>query len=258
MGDVGNGAWERVFPKREGCLRELLVLILGASGSGMLAQNLPVDPAVMSPYEAHATQVTGKVDRVQDEAPWAVSSGERVAVQQTITTGADGFATFALQGGSSFDLLSNSKVVFRENTARIGDLLDVVAGRVRVHLQPGPGQWEQRIFCPAAIVTARQPSTVAVAVDEDSSVRIDVLEGEVRVQHKLLPRSEPVLVKAVDAIVVRPDEPISRTVDRGSLYRYAVKILVALVPGHKSNQPIEGDKLLAQDTHARVWSRLVW
>ncbi|HEX4747918.1 MAG TPA: FecR domain-containing protein [Bryobacteraceae bacterium] len=221
------------------------------------AQTLPVDPAVMSKYEAHATQVSGKVDRVEDELPWAVSSGEPVPVRQTITTGADGFATFRLQGGSSFDLLSNSKVVFRENTAAAGDLLDVIAGRVRVHLQPGPGQWQQRIFCPVAIVVARQPSTIALAVDEDSSVRIDVLEGEVRVQHKLLPRSEPVLVKAVDAIVVRPEQQISRTVDRGTLYRYAVKILVALTPGHKNNEPIEG-KLLAQDTHTRVWSKLVW
>jgi hypothetical protein len=220
------------------------------------AQNLPVDPAVMSKYEAHATQVSGKVDRVADELPWAVSSGERVAVQQTMTTGADGFATFQLQGGSSFDLLSNSKVVFRQNTASAGDLLDVIAGRVRVHLQPGPGQWQQRIFCPVAIVTARQPSTIALAVDEDSSVRIDVLEGEVRVQHKLLPRSELVLVKAVDAIVVRPNVPISRTVDRGTLYRYAVKILIALTPGHKNNEPIEG-KLVAQDTRTRVWSRLL-
>lgn len=239
-------------------MKKLLVLILGACGGAMLAQNLPVDPAVMSRYEAHATQVSGKVDRVQNKLPWAVSSGERVSVQQTITTGPDGLATFQLQGGSSFDLLSNSKVVFRENTATVGDLLDVIAGRVRVHLQPGPGEWQQRVFCPVAIVTARQPSTIAVAVDEDNSVRIDVLDGEVRVQHKLLPRSDPVLVKAVDAIVVRPEEPISRTVDRGTLYRYTVKILVGLVPGHKTNQPIEGDKLLAQDTHAHVWSRLLW
>jgi hypothetical protein len=211
----------------------------------------------MQRYEAHATMVSGKVDRVRDEMPWAVSNGERVPVQQTITTGADGYAHFEVQGGSSFDLLSNSKVVFRENAASVGDLLDVTDGRVRVHLQPGPGQWQQRIFCPVAIISTHQPSTIAVAVEEDSSVRIDVLAGQVRVQHKLLPRSEPVLVKAVDAIVVRPDESISRTVDRGSLYRYAVKILVALTPGHKKDEPVEGKPLLAQ-AQSHVWSKLAW
>ncbi len=221
------------------------------------SQNLPADPAVMSPYGAHATQVSGKVDRVRDAMPWAVSSGERVPIQQTITTGADGFARFEVQGGSSFDLLSNSKVVFRENAASAGDLLDVLAGRVRVHFQPGPGQWQQRVFCPAAIVSTHEPSTITLAVDEDSAVRIDVLQGQVRVQHTLLPRSDPVLLKAVDAIVVRPDEAISRRVDRGTLYRYTVKILMALAPGHKNDEPIEGKPLLAQaQTH--VWSRLVW
>jgi ferric-dicitrate binding protein FerR (iron transport regulator) len=211
----------------------------------------------MQRFEAHAMLVSGKVDRVRDQVPWAVTDGERVPVQQTITTGADGYARFEVQGGSSFDLLSNSKVVFRENTASAGDLLDVIDGRVRVHMQPGPGQWQQRIFCPIAVVSTHQASTIAVAVEEDKSVRIDVLEGQVRVQHTLLPRSEPVLVKAVDAIVVRPDEPISRTVERGSLYRYAVKILVALTPGHKKDEPIEGKPLLAQ-SQTHVWSRLVW
>jgi ferric-dicitrate binding protein FerR (iron transport regulator) len=224
-----------------------------------MAQSLPVDPAVMSRYEAHATSVSGTVDRVRDQMPWAVSNGEQVPVQQTITTGTDGFARFEVQGGSSFDLLSNSKVVFRENTASAGDLLDVMAGRVRVHLQPGPGQWQQRVFCPLAIVSTHQPSTISVAVDEDNVVRIDVLQGEVRVQHTLLPRSQPVLLKAVDAIVVRPDEQISRRVDRGTLYRYTVGILVALTPGHKNNEPIEGKPLLAQArTPTHVWSRLMW
>jgi hypothetical protein len=221
--------------------------------STLWGQNAPIDSAVMRPYEAHATAVSGKVDRVRDEMPWAVSSGERVPVQQTITTGADGYAHFEVQGGSSFDLLSNSKVIFRGNAASAGDLLDVLAGRVRVHLQPGPGQWQPRVFCPVAIVSTHEPSTISMAVDEDNSARIDVLQGEVRVQHTLLPRSEPVLVKAVDAIVVRPDEQISRRVDRGTLYRYTVKILVALTPGHKSNEPIQGKPLLA-----RAESKLIW
>lgn len=229
------------------CLLGMATLLLGAqSAVNPLPTNAPIDSAVMKPYEARVTTAVGKVDRVENELPWAVSKGEHVPIQQTITTGSDGFAHFEVQGGSSFDLLSNSKVVFRQNAASAGDLLDVVAGRVRVHLQPGPGQWRQRIFSPDAIVTANQPATVAMAVGEDSEVRIDVLQGEVRVQHTLLPRSEPVLVKSVDAILVRPDEPISRKVERGSLYRYTVRILEALTPGHKNNEPVEGKPLLAK------------
>jgi hypothetical protein len=227
------------------------------AGPVLSGQNAPIDPAVMQPYEAHATIVSGRVDRVGGELPWAVSNGERVPIQQTITTGPDGYAHFDVRGGTSFDLLSDSKVVFRQNAASAGDLLDVKAGRVRVHLQPGPGQWQQRIFCPVAIVSAHEPATVSLAVDEDNSVRIDVLQGEVRVQHTILPRSDPVLVKAVDAILVRPDQQISRRVDRGTLYRYTVGILVALTPGHKSNEPIEGKPLLAR-AETRSRAHLAW
>lgn len=208
------------------------------------------DP-VLQKYEAHATAVTGQVTRIWDEHPWVLSSGEHVPVRQTITTGADGYAHFEIGGGSSFDLFANSRVVFRENTASAGDLLDVLAGRVRVHLQPTAGQLQQRVFCPTAIIsTHHQSATVAVAIDEDSTVRIDVLDGEVAVQHKLLPRNEPTLVRAVDAILVKRDQPISRRVDRGSLYRYTIKILT-LGRANRS-EPVEGDKLLAVSVAERA------
>jgi hypothetical protein len=79
------------------------------------------------------------------------------------------------------------------------------------------------------------------------------MEGEVRVQHALRPRSDPTIVRAVDAILVRPDEQISRRVDRGSLYRYTVKSLhdiwSSVWPGHASpheGDPIEQNRLLAR------------
>jgi len=202
--------------------------------------------------DARATSVTGAVTRTRDTQPWALSSGERVPVRQVISTGGDGYAHFAVAGGSNFDLFSNSRVIFRQNVASAGDLLDVVSGRVRIHLVPSAGQLQQRVFTPSAIVTALQTSTLSIAVDEDDTVRIDVLEGEVRVRHIKLPHGEPTIVRAVDAILVQKDEQISRRVDRGSLYRYTVKPLhdlwTAVTPGHSSHDgdPIEGNKFLAQ------------
>ncbi len=84
-----------------------------------------------------------------------------------------------------------------------------------------------------------------------------MLEGEVRVQHTLLPRSEPTIVRAVDAILVRSDQQISRRLDRGSLYRYTVKPLhdlwTAVTPGHgnRSGEPIEGNHFLASNASER-------
>ena len=217
-------------------------------------QDQAVDSLAMRPYEAQAIAVTGQVTRIRDNQPWALSTGERVPVQQVITTGNDGYARFSMAGGSNFDIFSNSRVIFRQNIANTGDLVDVLAGRVRVHLQPVAGQHRQRVFCPAAIISANEPATLALAVDEDDTVRIDVTEGQVRVQHAFHPNSEPVLIRAIDAIVVQKNESISRRIDRGTLYRYKVKILSALTFGRSGHDagPIEGNKFLAQSQGLRL------
>jgi hypothetical protein len=219
----------------------------------LFGQNTVIDSSAAQAYEAHAIAVTGQVSRIRDQRPWALSAGERVPIQQVITTGRDGYARFEVAGGSTFDIYSNSRVVFRQNAATAGDLLDVLAGRVRIHLQPRAGEPQQRIFTPVAVITAHEASTVVLAIDEDETLRIDVIEGQVRVQHTALPRNEPVLVKAIDAILVQRNEPISRRVDRGSLYRYTVKILSAITPGHSGNrngEPVEGNKFLAETAPA--------
>jgi hypothetical protein len=229
-----------------------LALWVVAAAAGKPLQNTPLDQAVVQKYEARATVVSGNVTRTRDAQPWALSSGERVPVQQVITTGRDGFAHFEVAGGGSFDIFANSRVVFRQNANRAGDLLDVTEGRVRVHLKS-----QQRILTPSAWISTLQDATVAIAIDEDAAMRIDVLEGEVRVQHALRPRSEPTIVRAVDAILVRSDQQISRRLDRGSLYRYTVKPLhnlwSAVSPGHsnKSGEPIEGNHFIARWSPAK-------
>jgi ferric-dicitrate binding protein FerR (iron transport regulator) len=222
--------------------------------SALPGQSSAVDPAVMKPFEAQATAVTGQVSRIRNNELWALSTGERVPVQQIITTGSDGYAHFDMAGGSNFDIFSNSRVIFRQNIANTGDLVDVLAGRVRVHMQPVAGQHQQRVFCPTAIISTHEPATLALAIDEDDTVRIDVMEGQVQIQHAFRPRSEPVLIRAIDAIVVQKNEPISRRIDRGTLYRYKVRILSALTFGHSGHdaEPIEGNKFLAQSQSLRV------
>lgn len=195
--------------------------------------------------------MTGQVSRVREGENgelWAVSAGEHVPLRDVITTGADGYARFEVAGGSSFEVFGNSRLVFRQNPSNAGDLIDVVAGRVRIHLQPTIGQQQLRVFCPVAIISTHQTATIAIGVDEDETTRIDVMEGEIRVQHTLLPRNEPVLVKAVDAILVQKDQPISHRVERGSLYRYTMRILLAITPGHsatRNSDPVEQQKFLA-------------
>jgi hypothetical protein len=227
----------------------ILLLTKTASAFTQGAPQAAVDSTVMQQFEAHAVEVEGEVSRTRDDQPWVVVKGERVPVSQLITTGRDGYARFTVAGGSEFSLFSNSRVIFRGNTARAGDLLDVFAGRVRIKLQPEPGQQQQRVFTAIATISASHSALISLAIDEDQNVRVDVLEGEVSVQHRLLPRNEPTLVRAVDAILIERNEQISRRVDRGTLYRYTVKPLhdlwTAVTPARAhSAEPIEGNKFL--------------
>ncbi len=127
------------------------MLTLAALASGCTLQDSPVDQAVAQKYEARATVVTGKVIRSRDAQPWALSAGERVPIQQVIETGPDGFAHFEVVGGGGFDIFANSRVGFRQNASSAGDLLDVLAGRVRIHLKPQPQQPQQRILTPGRL-----------------------------------------------------------------------------------------------------------
>lgn len=231
-------------------LHAISLLFLAGSVLTLFAQSPRGASPAFESYGARVLSVTGQVNRVVDGQAWALSAGDRIPIQQLITTGRDGYAHFEVFGGSSFDIFSNSRVLFRQNVANTGDLLDILAGRVLVHFQPGIGQLAERIMCPVASITARQPATIALAMDEDDNVRIDVIEGAIRVQHALLPESDPLVVTAVDAILVRKDQRISRQLDRGSLYRYTVKplkqVLSAITFGHSGHSEPE-QKFLVQN-----------
>jgi hypothetical protein len=215
------------------CSRGLALLVLAGAG---FAQNGPMTPSDSGRFRAIVTAAQGQVSINRDSGPWAISQGEDVPIQRTITTGKDGFARLEVDGGSSFELYASSRVIFRQNPGYSGDLLDVISGHVRVHLGMGVGTAPERIHCRSAILTSREPSTVAIATDEDGAIRIDVLEGEISVRHAIHPSRDAVLLKAVDAIVIQPNEQISRRVEGGTLYRYTVKpvrdLIDALLPGH--------------------------
>ena len=190
--------------------------------------------------EAHIVAAQGRVSVDRNSETWAVSAGESIGAQRTVTTGGDGFARLEIADGEWIEVYANSRVIFQQNPGNAGDLVDILAGRARVHVNPKLGDPQQRVFCRTAIVVAHEPATFAVAIDEENRVRIDVLEGVVGVQHALLPNSEPTLVRAIDAIVIEKDEKISRQMERGTLYRYAVKpfhdLFEALTSGHSAGR----------------------
>jgi hypothetical protein len=106
--------------------------------------------------------------------------------------------------------------------------MDIEYGRAKVSLVFGPERHSsvQRVMTPIVIVAARANATFTILQQETQTTRIDVQFGEVFVQHALLPRGESTPVKAGDAIIVERNEPISRRIDRGTLYRYAFRSII--------------------------------
>jgi ferric-dicitrate binding protein FerR (iron transport regulator) len=197
-----------------------------------------VDSSALQKDAALVLSASGQVSTEQKGQDWAIGRAERIWVTKPIVTGEDGYASFQVAGGTTFEVFAHTRLVFRKNPGNPQDLLDMETGRVSVQVHASAEETPTRIVTPVAVITSRGPSAFAIAVDdEDGSARVDVQQGEVAVQHALLPRSNPVIVRAGDAIAVQADEPlISRTLDRGSLYRYAFhtvwKTLGSAIPGH--------------------------
>jgi hypothetical protein len=223
------------FKLLRGCSRPIAVAYFFA----LSLSASDIDSSFLQKDSALVLSASGQVSTEKRGQDWAIGPGEHIPVTKPVFTGEDGYARFEVAGGSSFEVFAHSYVVFRKNPGNPQDLLDITTGRVRVQTQLSADQpLASRILSPVAIIVCRGSAAFVIAVDdEDNTARIDVQQGEVFVQHALMPQGEPVMVKAGDAISIQADEPlISRRLDRGSLYRYAfhtlLKTLGSAIPGH--------------------------
>ena len=185
----------------------------------------------------------GQVSTEKDGQDWAVAPHQRIAVTSPLVTGGDGYARLQVAGGTNFEIFAHSRLIFRKNPGNPQDLLDLETGRARIQIVLSTVQpLQSRVVTPAAMILCHGPASFSIAVDdEDNSTRIDVQQGEVMVQHALLPRTDPVLVKAGDAISVQADQPlVLRRLDRGFLYHLSFqrvwKTLGSAVPGHRGDK----------------------
>jgi FecR protein len=177
-------------------------------------------------YAATALSLSGSVSVLRDNQPWALNVGDRVHVQQIIVSGADGHALFRVSDGSTFEVFPNSRVIFRKNPPTWGDLIDIIMGRVRVHIehlfgdQPNPN----RIYTPTAVISVRG-TTFDVSVDgDDETTVIEVEEGVVDVRHALIGGATK-KVSAGETLTVYRTEPIASAsaIDRHAIIRFVVR-----------------------------------
>ena len=191
-------------------------LLMVAAAVVCSAQILPTT----SEFAAKVISLTGQVSVLRDSQPWALNIGDEVQVRQVILTGPDGYAKFQVADGSNFEVYPNSNIIFRKNPGNWRDLLDVLVGRVKIHIQKWGGQPNNnRVLTPTAVISVRG-TTFEVAVDDDDETTIvSVEEGVVDVRHALRPGQTKTL-NAGESIHVYKDQPLAQgAIDKGTLVR---------------------------------------
>jgi hypothetical protein len=168
---------------------------------------------------ARVMVLTGRVDILRDNTKWALNTNDQVLPKQIVVTGPDGYAKFQVSDGSTFEVFQNSQTVFRANAPNWRDLLDVLLGRVKVHIEKLNGQPnDTKVHTPTAIISVRG-TTFDVAVEPGEDTTVSVEEGRVEVEHKLLP-SRPAVLNPGDSIHVYRNLPLNAAqVDKSGVLR---------------------------------------
>lgn len=207
---------------RRRALTAKLSLLFAATAAVCLAQFPP--PSDSGQYAAKVVTMSGTVSVLKDMVPMALMEGSMVQVQQMIVTGPDGHATFQVSDGSTFEVFPNSHLVFRKNAWNVKDLIDLLVGRIRVHIEhfgavPNPN----RILTPTAVISVRGTTFDVTVGEDDETTTVEVEDGLVEVRHALLP-SVTKMVGPGQTIKVYRNEPlVARALDRGTVAHYMLK-----------------------------------
>ncbi len=196
---------------------------IGGFGGGLLiAASLGICPAQILPTSQDAAakviSLTGQVSVLRGAEPWALNIGDSVQARQVIITGPDGFAQFEVSDGSTFEVYPNSNVVFRKNPPNWRDLLDLLVGRVKIHIQKWGGQPNpNRILTPTAVISVRGTTFDVSVNDDDETTVVTVEEGVVDVRHALKPGVTKT-VNAGESLHIYRDQPLALSmIDKGAL-----------------------------------------
>lgn len=209
------------MPSRKTAVR--WAALLAAAFGVCSAQMLPANPGVV----AKVISLSGDVSVLRDAQSWALQAGDEVRPQQVILTGPDGHAQFQVSGGSTFEVYPNSRLIFRNNPGNWRDLLDMLIGRVKVHIQKWGGQPNpNNVRTPTAVISVRGTIFEVAVEDEDATTFVHVEEGSVAVRH-LLRGGEPKVLNQGEWLRVYKNYPLSKKlVERDSVVRAAMRVLL--------------------------------
>lgn len=205
----------------------LVAAAFGLCASLASAQFAPFDAAS---YAAKVVTESGQVSIFKDAQPWALSVGDTVQAKDLIMTGPDGHALLQVSDGSTFEVFPNSRVVFRKNPPNWKDFLDVLVGRVRVHIEHlGNAPNPNRIMTPTAVISVRGTTFDISVDDDDETTLVEVEEGTVEVRHALLPSGNAKVLTTGESLKVYRNEPIAKGIDKGGIARQILRSMADAV-----------------------------
>jgi hypothetical protein len=221
----GGALWKRVIVaslRHPSCVRQGisarqlrglgLVLSLALFAPVLYSQHFPGLRGASTPEQAAQVIVsTGRVGINYSGDYRTLLPGDKVNPGLEIFTGEDGYAVFQLNDGSTFEVFPNSRVVFRNNWGNWTDIFDIWVGRMKVKIEKLMGKPNpHRIHTPTAVISVRG-TTFFVEVEEDTEATIvGVDEGEVAVEHRLLPTGKAARLRDGDQIRIDREEPIAK------------------------------------------------
>ena len=202
-----------------------LSLLLAVAAVVSPAQILPSDAGN---YAAKVVSLDGDVRVLKDGQPWALDVGDLVQAKQTVVSGPDGHAIFQVSDGSTFEVFPGSTVVFRRNPPNWRDLLDLLVGRVKIHIQRWGGQPNpNRVLTPTAVISVRGTTFDVSVSDQDETTLVEVEEGEVEVRHALLPSGKAKVLDAGESIRVYKSQPLDASlIDKGTVIQKGLRSLL--------------------------------
>jgi len=168
---------------------------------------------------ATITSMTGRVDVMRDSIPYVLNSGDWVKPGQMVVTGPDGWALFKLPDGSTFEVFANAHVVFRASPGNWTDLLDVLLGKIVVHIQKLNGQPNHnRVRTPTAVISVRGTIFDVNVEDDGDTTFVMVEEGLVYVEHVLLRTGKGIPLAPGQSIRVYKNVPLAQSnIDKGTV-----------------------------------------
>ncbi len=191
-----------------------------------IAASLAVSLVPLHAQSVNAVVLTqaGQVSVMKDPRGLAepLYVGDAVKPQWIVVTGPDSYAQFQVSDGSTFEVFSNTRMVFRPSLGNWQNLLDVWIGRVKVFIQHAPGVPNpNQVSSPTAVISVRGTVFDVVVEDDDGTTQVTVDEGVVGVRN-LTAYGDGVTLTQGQVVRVYRNVPLAKAqLDKGNLIRIA-------------------------------------